>query len=70
MSSRTERAIKADLTERRALLVAERERAAEQFRRLGEAIPMLTGAINEVERLLRGFDPPPATPSDAGEEDA
>lgn len=56
MPSRTERAIHADLTERRATLAAERERAVEQYARLGQAIPMLTGAINEIDRLLAGFD--------------
>jgi hypothetical protein len=46
---RTERAIKADLTERRATLVAERERAL-------AAVHALTGALGEIERLLAGFD--------------
>lgn len=47
--SKTERAIKADLTERRALLVAERDRALAGYH-------ALLGALNEIERLLAGFD--------------
>jgi hypothetical protein len=47
--SKTERAIRADLAERRTLLVAERDRALAGYH-------ALTGALNEIERLLSGFD--------------
>lgn len=49
--SKTERAIQADLTERRTLLLAERDRAL-------ASVHALTGALNEIERLLAGFDGP------------